>query len=632
MKLIQMTATFGCLQNETLRLDEGMTLLHAPNGAGKSTWCAFLRTMLYGLDTRQRDRKGVLADKNRYRPWSGAPMEGLLVCQWGDKIIEIRRTSAGGVPMGDFSAVDRATGLPEPGLTADNVGEVLTGVGREVFDRSVFLRQSDLAVTQSRELEKRLAALVSAGEEDVSWSEADGLLRTWQRRRRYHKTGLLPQLEQEEETLLARQRQTAGLRQDLAQVQARAEGLRRQSREWDDHLEQEAHRRQTEDRQRQAEAEARWEAARQRVQHLDQEADEDDDLPEDRRDQEIRAELRSRRRLMTALVVVVVLITLACAALYLIPTYIEPNVAGFPLDIPPLPLFFYGAVAGALWLLVFILTIAKSLCDRRSRKELRALQAQWETARARAVRQEQARRSALDEEAQARRYLDVVERQGASAPALPPEAEACRQALHRAEQEEANLRGQLEALGDPAQDDARLDSVRAQMAWLQADYDALDVALDALQEADRELHARVSPRLSRRAGEYFSRLTQGRYTQVSLDRNMDLVVREGTSLADRPLGSLSQGTADLLYLSLRLAVADLALPDPDQVPLVLDDALVTLDDDHLDRVLDTLAELAQTRQVLLFSCQRREQTRLANRPEVRVISLAGACQGGERGV
>ena len=30
-----------------------MTLIGAPNGSGKSTWCAFLRTMLYGLDTRQ---------------------------------------------------------------------------------------------------------------------------------------------------------------------------------------------------------------------------------------------------------------------------------------------------------------------------------------------------------------------------------------------------------------------------------------------------------------------------------------------------------------------------------------------------------------------------------------------------
>lgn len=82
MKLLQLTATFGCLQGDTLEFGPGMTLIGAPNGSGKSTWCAFLRTMLYGLDTRQRDRKGAPADKNRYRPWSGSPMEGLLVCEF----------------------------------------------------------------------------------------------------------------------------------------------------------------------------------------------------------------------------------------------------------------------------------------------------------------------------------------------------------------------------------------------------------------------------------------------------------------------------------------------------------------------------------------------------------------------
>lgn len=42
-----------------------------------------------------------------------------------------------------------------PGLTADSAGELLTGVGREVFDRSAFVGQSAMAVTGSAELERR---------------------------------------------------------------------------------------------------------------------------------------------------------------------------------------------------------------------------------------------------------------------------------------------------------------------------------------------------------------------------------------------------------------------------------------------------------------------------------------------
>lgn len=628
MKLLQLTATFGCLENETLDFDGGFTLIGAPNGAGKSTWCAFLRTMLYGLDTRQRDKKGAPADKNRYRPWSGSPMEGRMVCRQGDRTLEIRRTSANGVPMGDFFAIDRDTGLPVPGLTAENVGETLTGVSREVFDRSVFLRQTNLAVTHSQELEKRMAALVTAGEEEVSWSEADERLRTWQRRRRYHKSGLLPQLEEEEQALLEAQRQTADLRQSLAQAQARADTLRRQKEHWDNRLALETDKLETVNQQRYAEAAAALDAALLRVHTLgDREAAEQEDLAlEDDLSEEmgeIREELKGRKRLMTGFVLVVVLLTLGCAALFGIPRYIEPNVADFPVSIPILPLFLYAAVAGVLWVLVVLFTLIKAVCDHRSRRELEEL-------RLRAVendrlreRRERTWTEALAQRDQAQKYLDAVSQQGTPAPNLPPEAEACRTALHAAEQEVANLQGRLDALGDPILVDARLDSVRERIALLQADYDAMDVALEALRESDSQLHARFSPQLSDRAGTYFSRLTGGRYTRVDLSRGMELTVREGESLTDQPLAYLSQGTADQLYLALRLAVADLVLPEPEEAPVVLDDALITLDDTRLTLALETLLELSKNRQVILFTCQSREFRVLKNHPEVRTVRLAG---------
>ena len=85
-----------------------------------------------------------------------------------------------------------------------------------------------------------------------------------------------------------------------------------------------------------------------------------------------------------------------------------------------------------------------------------------------------------------------------------------------------------------------------------------------------------------------------------------MAVREGDSLAERPLSYLSQGTADQLYLALRLALADLLLPRPDACPLILDDAFLTFDDQRLALALEVIQELAQTRQVLLFTCQSRE--------------------------
>ena len=105
MTVKTMTATFGKLEKARLNCAEGLNLIHAPNEGGKSTWCAFYRAMLYGIDTRDRNKKGHLAEKNRYLPWSGSPMEGEMILDWNGREIAIRRTSRPNAPFGVFSAV-----------------------------------------------------------------------------------------------------------------------------------------------------------------------------------------------------------------------------------------------------------------------------------------------------------------------------------------------------------------------------------------------------------------------------------------------------------------------------------------------------------------------------------------------
>ena len=155
MRIKSMTATFGRLEKARLELGPGLNLIHAPNEGGKSTWAAFWRTMLYGIDTRDRDKKGWLADKNRYQPWSGAPMEGEITLELGKRDVTIRRGPRGSTPFGTFSAVYTKTQEPVPGLTASNCGELLTGVGAELFSRSAFLGDRDLSLTAAPELERR---------------------------------------------------------------------------------------------------------------------------------------------------------------------------------------------------------------------------------------------------------------------------------------------------------------------------------------------------------------------------------------------------------------------------------------------------------------------------------------------
>ena len=205
MKILKMRATFGKLQSAELALGEGLNVIEAPNEGGKSTWSAFLRAMLYGINTKERDRQGYLAEKNRYQPWSGAAMEGSVELLWQGRSVTLRRGPKGSTPFGRFEAVYTGTAELVPGLTGDNAGETLTGVPREVFERSAFVGQGGAAIDGAPALEARIAALASSGEEDVSYSQVERRLRDWLNRRKHNKTGLIPRLEEEladvEETL-----------------------------------------------------------------------------------------------------------------------------------------------------------------------------------------------------------------------------------------------------------------------------------------------------------------------------------------------------------------------------------------------------------------------------------------------
>lgn len=230
MKIKTMTATFGKLQGERLNLEPGLNVITAPNEGGKSTWCAFLKAMFYGIDTRDRDRKGHLADKNRYQPWSGAPMEGEITLEWQGQDITIRRGPRGNVPFGSFSAVYTGTEEPVPGLTADTCGQMLLGVGREVYERSAFIGQSGtLAIRSAPELEARIAALVSSGKEDVSYSQVERQLKEWLNRRKVNKSvGRIPQLEEEQAELARSTGELSQLNDQLNQLEGeRAQAARK---------------------------------------------------------------------------------------------------------------------------------------------------------------------------------------------------------------------------------------------------------------------------------------------------------------------------------------------------------------------------------------------------------------------
>lgn len=119
---------------------------------------------------------------------------------------------------------------------------------------------------------------------------------------------------------------------------------------------------------------------------------------------------------------------------------------------------------------------------------------------------------------------------------------------------------------------------------------------------------RHSSRLLTTAGELLERLTTGRYVAVRPSAHDDqrslVVVRADDE--EQTLDELSEGTADQLYLALRLAGIDQLQADRTSrglvtVPVVLDDILVTFDDTRATSALGVLAELSTRWQIILLT-------------------------------
>jgi uncharacterized protein YhaN len=131
--------------------------------------------------------------------------------------------------------------------------------------------------------------------------------------------------------------------------------------------------------------------------------------------------------------------------------------------------------------------------------------------------------------------------------------------------------------------------------------DDLDTAREFLEQAQRQVNRDIAPRLAAAIGGRLGRVTSGRYTGVRVNPT-DLEVSVRTPEAGwRPARSLSEGTAEQIYLLCRIAMAEILVDPRESCPLLLDDVLVQCDPVRGLALLEVLREIAAKHQVILFS-------------------------------
>lgn len=652
MKIKKMTGYFGALEGQELELSDGLNVLYAPNESGKSTWCALLRTMLYGVSTAQRAKAGQQPDKTKYRPWSGAPMSGSMDVESAEGAITLRRwTERANQPMQAFSATVTGTDMPVTGMTADTAGQTLTGVPREVFERSAFIRQSGLETSNDPELDRRISAIVSTGDEEVSFMESSALLKAWQRHRRSGRRGAIPELEAEiEETTRALDslredtQLIAGIEEEIAALEAeqRAAAQRMQTARADQRkkaLSDLSGARQVLQEFENAAAQAEA-AASQAEEALD-------DTPYGSMGVE-EAARRSEKDMAAAGELLRLADKLPPVKLAFIPLAL--GIIAFLLALA-LPWKLECAGVGCILTLLFVVmftrlqSLARTKADTLAQRQrildaygvdvpeeierlLENYRALWREMERSVLRLEDAQ-SALaaarerqkTAEAQALAGLDFSGGDSAAARA-GREVEEIAAQIAQLRERRAAAEGKARAVGDAMVLESTLSDQRRRHEVLTEQEAAIALALEVMEGADMELQQRFSPQLAKRTAALFARLTGSRYDEVTLSRDLTAKVRPAGDAVGRELDYLSAGAKDQLYLALRLAMCELALPEEKPCPIVLDDALVSFDGERMVQALELLKEIAQKRQVVLFTCHERELQYFAEDSAVATQKLA----------
>jgi uncharacterized protein YhaN len=220
-----------------------------------------------------------------------------------------------------------------------------------------------------------------------------------------------------------------------------------------------------------------------------------------------------------------------------------------------------------------------------------------------------------------------------SAPWLP-EIAATREAELRGLEErigaEQRRLGELsELLGDDvgcalarATDTVR--EIEEELEATERERDRLALLDSILGRAEREFRESHQPDVLRRASVYLERVTLGRYRRLDLlDEDRGLLC---VTLGDRtePIAvrdPISQGTLDQVFFCLRLGMLDHLDEDRERLPLVLDDALLRMDDARRRAVYNLLGEIAPLRQIFLLTCHDSLAEEIATALKVRRIDL-----------
>ncbi len=165
---------FGRLKNLSLEFSERLNVIEGANESGKSTIASFIKYMLYGFETTERE--GVLSERRRRINWQSGIAEGSMQVRVKGKSYLINRSTVTSESQGrtlykeESSIIDLENGTPAFGKLP--AGEVFFGVSRELFENTAYLGQVGDASIEEGSVKEAIENILFSGNERINTQRA----------------------------------------------------------------------------------------------------------------------------------------------------------------------------------------------------------------------------------------------------------------------------------------------------------------------------------------------------------------------------------------------------------------------------------------------------------------------------
>ena len=619
MKINKLDASFGKLQNESLKFHEGLNIVTDPDSGRRDSWCAFIRCMLYGVDGTAQISGDKLPDRILYAPESGGLMEGSMDISVNDYNMSLsRRSRAKNAAMREFSAVYTGKNRKVEELNSMNSGKMLTGLSEDAFSRCCYINES------GDRPENNIKSILSTGESGCSLNSASAGLDSRLQKLRHENSGTIPELKAKISDTEIKLEEMNGALDELESLEEKLQSSSLECQRLEEAV--------TESRKMQRKnslsrlSSGRTELKEKSLAHdraMDSLSQKREALRESRfgeiSAQELEEQMNSDVERYNSLAssspsLIVALPAIICFVLAVVFAALYTSKGGI----------LFIIVSALLCLAAVILLLRFSKLKQQSagnqdeqRKILKkykaadtgeifeALDAHYALCNAlmeaealeQQTRNEYEDAKAQQTELESEALSDLDFASGSSdAARYSRELSKSRTEAQEISYEISDLRRRLAAMGDPLVLASSLSCLKADYEKLTKEYEALSLAGSVLNEAGKEMQSRISPEIGKLASKYMSSLTGNKYDDLLLDA--DFSPEKAQSIDS---DYLSHEALELIDFSLRLAVSQLAMAENETCPLIINEALTDLSEESYSLVLEFLMKLSKKRQIIIFT-------------------------------